>query len=182
MCWPKIRAPRRFCSNIMASPRRCSRSTNSTNTRCWTISWPKIASVEMAGLVSGRGHTGISDPVFVGAALHRRRHRRRVFARRFRRCCPPWYNRAFLRTSLCSRVSCPYQKGRQTTWLRLKDEERTVVLYESPHRLLKALEEICEFVSPDREVAVCRELSKKFEETKRGKASEGVGLFQKKKE
>ena len=51
----------------------------------------------------------------------------------------------------------PHKKGRQTRWKALAEEERTIVLYESPHRLVKALEQIIEFISPERLVMVGRE-------------------------
>lgn len=72
----------------------------------------------------------------------------------------------------------PHKKGRQTKWLSFKDEERTVVLYESPHRIIKALEECVELLGPDRQVCVARELSKMFEQFVRGTAAEVLAHFQ----
>ena len=66
----------------------------------------------------------------------------------------------------------PHKKGRQTKWKEIADSERTVVVYESPHRIIKALEEAKEFLQPERQIAVCREISKFFHETKRGTAAE----------
>ena len=71
----------------------------------------------------------------------------------------------------------PHKKGRQTRIQRIADEERTVVLYESPHRLLKALEQLKEVLDEDRKLAVCRELSKKFEEVVRGNCVELINHF-----
>ncbi|MCC6703194.1 MAG: 16S rRNA (cytidine(1402)-2'-O)-methyltransferase [Fluviicola sp.] len=71
----------------------------------------------------------------------------------------------------------PHKKGRQTKWLSIKDEERTVVFYESPHRILKALEECVELLGPEREVCVAREISKLFEEFKRGTAAEVLAYY-----
>lgn len=65
----------------------------------------------------------------------------------------------------------PHKKGRQTKLKELALEGRTQIIYESPYRIKKLLAELLEFVG-DREVAVCRELTKKFEEITRGKISE----------
>src|SRR3989338_6826385 len=73
----------------------------------------------------------------------------------------------------------PHKKGRQTKWKSFVDEDRTIVLYESPHRLVKALEEISTFLGPDRIVCVAREISKFFEEFKRGTAAEVLEHFKK---
>jgi 16S rRNA (cytidine1402-2'-O)-methyltransferase len=71
----------------------------------------------------------------------------------------------------------PHKKGRQTRWKSLAEEERTIVLYESPHRLVKALEQIIEFISPERQVMVGRELSKMHEQMVRGTATEVLAYF-----
>jgi 16S rRNA (cytidine1402-2'-O)-methyltransferase len=74
----------------------------------------------------------------------------------------------------------PLKKGRQTRFLQLAQEERTIVLYESPHRLLKTLEQLIEHLGPDREACVSRELTKMFEENARGTLSEILLHFQSK--
>jgi 16S rRNA (cytidine1402-2'-O)-methyltransferase len=71
----------------------------------------------------------------------------------------------------------PHKKGRQTRWKALAEEERTIVLYESPHRLVKALEQIIEFIAPERPVMVGRELSKMHEQMVRGTATEVLAYF-----
>ena len=71
----------------------------------------------------------------------------------------------------------PHKKGRQTRWKALAEEERTIVLYESPHRLVKALEQIIEFISEDRLVMVGREISKMHEQMVRGTATEVLAYF-----
>lgn len=62
----------------------------------------------------------------------------------------------------------PVKKGRQTAMKAIAAEGRTVILYESPHRLAKTLRELAEHCGPGRPAAVCRELTKMFEETRRG--------------
>jgi 16S rRNA (cytidine1402-2'-O)-methyltransferase len=71
----------------------------------------------------------------------------------------------------------PHKKGRQTRWKALAEEERTIVMYESPHRLVKALEQIIEFISPERPVMVGREISKMHEQMVRGTAMEVLAYF-----
>ncbi len=72
----------------------------------------------------------------------------------------------------------PQKKGRQTMLTALQSEERTIVFYESPHRLVKTLVELIKYFGAEREVCVCRELSKKFEEHKRGTLTEVSGYYQ----
>lgn len=61
----------------------------------------------------------------------------------------------------------PLKKGRQTMLKQLAEEERTIILYESPHRLVKTLKELAEYFGAERNAAVCRELTKMFEETRK---------------
>jgi 16S rRNA (cytidine1402-2'-O)-methyltransferase len=70
----------------------------------------------------------------------------------------------------------PHKKGRQTRLKALSEEERTIILYESPHRLVKCLEQLKAFCG-DRQVSVSRELTKMFEETVRGSLSELIEYF-----
>lgn len=71
----------------------------------------------------------------------------------------------------------PPKKGRQTKLKQLSSERRTIVLYESPNRLLKLLEEIKEFFGTHRRISISRELTKVFEETQRGTVTEMVSFF-----
>jgi 16S rRNA (cytidine1402-2'-O)-methyltransferase len=72
----------------------------------------------------------------------------------------------------------PVKKGRQTRFKKLAEEERTIVLYESPHRLLKTLEEFAQYMGPDRQASVSRELTKLYEETVRGTLTEIKSHFE----
>ena len=72
----------------------------------------------------------------------------------------------------------PVKKGRQTRLKILSDEGRTMVFYESPHRLVKTLQQFVEYFGADRKVSVSREISKMFEETIRGTAVEVVLHFE----
>ncbi|WAC41366.1 16S rRNA (cytidine(1402)-2'-O)-methyltransferase [Pedobacter sp. SL55] len=72
----------------------------------------------------------------------------------------------------------PVKKGRQTRMKQLAEEERTMIFYESPHRLLKTLTEFAEFFGEDRRVCVSRELSKMYEENVRGTVIEVKSHFE----
>lgn len=74
----------------------------------------------------------------------------------------------------------PVKKGRQTRFLLLAEEKRTMIFYESPHKLVKTLGHFIEYFGADRKVSVSRELSKMFEETIRGTATEVLAHFTKK--
>ncbi|PMD97733.1 16S rRNA (cytidine(1402)-2'-O)-methyltransferase [Siphonobacter sp. BAB-5405] len=66
----------------------------------------------------------------------------------------------------------PQKKGRQTRIKSLVEEERTMVFYESPHRIVKTLEQLAEAFGPERQASISRELTKVFEETVRGTLTE----------
>ena len=72
----------------------------------------------------------------------------------------------------------PVKKGRKTRLELLRDEERTIVLYEAPHRLLRTLRDLLETFG-DRQISVAREITKKFEETRRGTISSVLEYFSK---
>jgi 16S rRNA (cytidine1402-2'-O)-methyltransferase len=75
----------------------------------------------------------------------------------------------------------PVKKGRQTRLKLLTKEERTMIFYESPHRIVKTLTQFCEYFGEERSVSISREISKMFEETKRGTALEVLQYFEEKK-
>jgi 16S rRNA (cytidine1402-2'-O)-methyltransferase len=71
----------------------------------------------------------------------------------------------------------PVKKGRQTRFLLLAEEKRTMIIYESPHKLVKTLGNFVEYFGADRQVSVSRELTKMFEETIRGTATEVLAHY-----
>ena len=75
----------------------------------------------------------------------------------------------------------PHKKGRSKRLLQLSKEGRTIVLYESPHRILKTLDSLIKYFSPDRKASISRELTKIYEETQRGTLSELFSYFSEKK-
>jgi 16S rRNA (cytidine1402-2'-O)-methyltransferase len=87
---------------------------------------------------------------------------------------PALVNSGFPSDRFCFEGFLPPKKGRQTRLNELATEPRTVILYESPHRLLKTLQEIQTHFGEDRRVSVSRELSKLHEETIRGTICEQI--------
>ena len=71
----------------------------------------------------------------------------------------------------------PQKKGRQTRLKELATLSHSIIIYESPFRLVKTLEQLAEYMGADRRASVSREISKKFEETRRGTLSELVASF-----
>jgi 16S rRNA (cytidine1402-2'-O)-methyltransferase len=71
----------------------------------------------------------------------------------------------------------PHKKGRQTRWKWLSALETTIILYESPHRLVKCLTEIVEYMGPQRKVCVAREISKLYEEITTAPASDMLAKY-----
>ena len=71
----------------------------------------------------------------------------------------------------------PVKKGRQTRLKLLAEETRTIIFYESPHKLLKTLAHFCEYFGDDRPVSVSRELTKLYEETIRGTAKDVLDFY-----
>lgn len=74
----------------------------------------------------------------------------------------------------------PHKKGRHTRLQNLVAEERTMIFYESPHRIVKALQQFAEYFGSDRQVSVSRELTKIYEENVRGTLEEVIAYFSEK--
>jgi 16S rRNA (cytidine1402-2'-O)-methyltransferase len=128
-------------------------------------------------LISDAGTPGISDPGFF---LVREAVRAGVEVQ-----CLPGAT-AFVPALVSSGLPCdrfvfegflPQKKGRQTRLEQLSDEQRTMVFYESPYRLQKTLQQFAEHFGPDREVSVCREISKIHEECVRGTLTQVAAHF-----
>ncbi|MBS1618148.1 MAG: 16S rRNA (cytidine(1402)-2'-O)-methyltransferase [Bacteroidetes bacterium] len=74
----------------------------------------------------------------------------------------------------------PHKKGRETLFKKFAQEERTIILYESPYRVIKTLEQIQQFIGDQRLISITREISKMYEETVRGTSPELLEHFKKK--
>ena len=77
----------------------------------------------------------------------------------------------------CFEGFLPQKKGRQTRLQELATEPRTMIIYESPRRVVKTLEQFCEFFGKDRRISACREISKIHEESVRGTMTEVLEHF-----
>lgn len=77
----------------------------------------------------------------------------------------------------CFEGFLPQKKGRMTRLVSLKEETRTMIFYESPYRLVKTLTQFSEYFGAERQVSVCREISKIHEESVRGTLSEVIAHF-----
>lgn len=93
---------------------------------------------------------------------------------------PALVNSGFPSDTFCFEGFLPHKKGRKTRIARLTEEDRTIILYESPHRLLKTLTELSESLGPDRTCSVSKELTKVHEETIRGSIAEVAEYFSRK--
>ena len=90
---------------------------------------------------------------------------------------PALVNSGLPNDRFCFEGLLPQKKGRQTKFKELAVEERTMIFYESPFRIVKTLEQMAEYWGAERKASVSREISKKFEETVRGTLSELIVHF-----
>lgn len=90
---------------------------------------------------------------------------------------PALVNSGLPNDRFCFEGFLPQKKGRQTKFKELAVEERTMIFYESPFRILKTLEQMAEYWGGERKASISREISKKFEETVRGTLSELIIHF-----
>ena len=137
----------------------------------------RMGAGERFALISDAGTPGISDPGFLLV-------RATLDAGISVECLPG--ATAFVPALVNSGLPCdrfvfegflPVKKGRRTRLEELRTEERTMVLYESPHRVLRSLQDLAEVLGTDRRASVSRELSKLHEETIRGTLAELVAHF-----
>ena len=128
-------------------------------------------------LVSDAGTPGISDPGFLLARACREESQEIVVLPGPTAFVPALVGSGFPCDRFHFEGFLPHKKGRQSRWKYLADIPHTIVLYESPYRLIKCLEEIKEFLGDDRKVCVVREISKMYEQYHFGHASELLEEF-----
>jgi len=137
----------------------------------------RIKSSTIVGLISDAGTPAISDPGFLLV--------RESIAQDIKVEClpgatafvPALVNSGFPCDKFCFEGFLPHKKGRNKRLNELKEEQRTIVFYESPYRIKKLMEELVEIFGADRKVSVSRELTKIYEETLRGTAQELLSHF-----
>jgi len=138
----------------------------------------RLVAGENVAVVSDAGTPGISDPGFLVA--------REAIKAGVEVYTLPGAT-AFVPALVSSGLPCdrfcfegflPQKKGRQTKLNQLAEETRTMIFYESPHRVVKALSQFAEVFGPERPVSVCREISKLHEESVRGTMQEVLQHFQ----
>jgi 16S rRNA (cytidine1402-2'-O)-methyltransferase len=128
----------------------------------------RIAAGEKAALVTDAGTPGISDPGYLLV--------KQCIDNNIEVECLPGASALIPAIAVAGLANdrfafegfLPPKKGRQKKFLSLQEETRTMIFYESPHRLVKTLTQCVEFFTADRQAAVCRELTKIHEEIKRG--------------
>lgn len=132
----------------------------------------RMAAGEVMALISDAGTPGISDPGFMLV--------RACVARGVTVQCLPGAT-AFVPALVASGLPCerfafegflPQKKGRASRLEALREEQRTMIFYESPYRVVKTLAQFAEVFGPERRCAACREISKLHEETVRGTLTE----------
>lgn len=137
----------------------------------------RLKAGETIALVSDAGTPGISDPGFLIA--------RECAKMDIEVQCLPGAT-AFIPALVASGIPSdrfcfegflPPKKGRATRMKELAEESRTIVLYESPYRVVKTLTQFSEYMGEERYAATCREISKLYEETRRGTLKELINHF-----
>ncbi|MGL4853314.1 MAG: 16S rRNA (cytidine(1402)-2'-O)-methyltransferase [Phocaeicola sp.] len=139
----------------------------------------RIKAGESVALISDAGTPAISDPGFLVV--------RECIRNGIKVECLPGataFVPALVASGLPNERFCfegflPQKKGKMTKLLSLQEETRTMIFYESPHRLLKTLTQFGEYYGLERPVAVCREISKLYEECVRGTVAEAIEHFTK---
>ena len=137
----------------------------------------QLQSGKTMALITDAGTPGISDPAFLLV--------RECIAKNIKVEClpgatafvPALINSGLPAHNFCFEGFLPLKKGRQTLLKKLSTEERTMVFYESPMRLVKTLKDFMEYFGAGRRCCVSRELTKIFEENKRGTLQEVYDYF-----
>jgi 16S rRNA (cytidine1402-2'-O)-methyltransferase len=131
-------------------------------------------------LLTDAGTPGISDPAFLLVRACIEAGVRVECLPGATAFVPALVNSGLPINRFCFEGFLPLKKGRHTLLTKLSEEDRTMVFYESPMRLVKTLLQMAEYFGSSRKACVCRELTKKFEENRRGTLQELATYFQQK--
>ena len=137
----------------------------------------RLKAGQTVALISDAGTPGISDPGFF---LVREAAKAGLEVQTLpgaTACIPALVSSGLPCDHFCFEGFLPQKKGRQTHLESLRNEPRTMVFYESPYHLLKTLQQLAEVMGGDRQVSVCREISKVHEESVRGTLDEVIAHF-----
>ena len=137
----------------------------------------RIALGETIALLSDAGTPGISDPGFLLVRACIRKGIEVECLPGATALIPALVQSGLPCDKFCFEGFLPQKKGRHTRLLKLATEERTLIFYESPFRLVKTLDQFAEYFGKNRQASVSRELTKMYEETKRGTLVELADYF-----
>jgi 16S rRNA (cytidine1402-2'-O)-methyltransferase len=140
----------------------------------------QMAAGKTIALLTDAGTPGISDPAFLLVRACVKNNIRVECLPGATAFVPALVNSGLPINSFCFEGFLPLKKGRQTMLKKLAEEERTMVVYESPMRLVKTLNEFIQYFGANRQCCVSREITKKFEENKRGSLQEVHDYFNEK--
>lgn len=139
----------------------------------------RMHSGEVFALITDAGTPGISDPGFLLVRACIENNIKLECLAGATALIPALVNSGLPSERFCFEGFLPHKKGRHTKLTNLSLEERTMVFYESPHRILKTLLQMAEYFGEDRKASLSRELSKMHEETVRGTLLEIHEYFEK---
>ena len=137
----------------------------------------QLAAGKTMALITDAGTPGISDPAFLLVRECIKNNINVECLPGATAFVPALVNSGLPINSFCFEGFLPLKKGRQTMMKKLAEEERTMVFYESPMRLVKTLNDFIQYFGADRQCCISRELTKKFEENARGTLQEMYDHF-----
>lgn len=140
----------------------------------------QLSSGKTMALITDAGTPGVSDPAFLLVRECIKNDIKVECLPGATAFVPALVNSGLPMNTFCFEGFLPLKKGRQTVLKKLADEERTIVFYESPMRLVKTIKDFIEYFGAERPCCVSRELTKLFEENKRGTLQEVHDYFDQK--
>lgn len=132
----------------------------------------QLAAGQRFAVISDAGTPGLSDPGFLMARAAIQKEVEVITLPGANAALPALINSGLPAHSFCFEGFLPPKKGRQSKLKELAQEKRSMIFYESPYRIEKTLRDLMEHFGADRPAAFSREISKKFEETRRGSLAE----------